>query len=58
MKVVGVKIRAELKVDVPKYEGSGSFVSPSLGRHRNTPCIDLKRLWLQKFLYFTQLVKK
>lgn len=30
MKVVGVKIRAELKVDVPKYEGSGSFVSPSL----------------------------
>lgn len=30
VKVVGVKIRAGLKVDVPKYEGSGSSVSPSL----------------------------
>lgn len=58
MKVVGVKRRAELKVEVPKHQGSGSSVSPQLGRHRNAPCINLRGFWLQKLLYFTQLVKK
>lgn len=46
MKVVSVKRRAELKVDVSKHEGSGSSVSPQLGRHRNALCVNLRGLLL------------
>lgn len=50
VRVVRVKRRAALKV--PKHEGSGSSVSPQLGKNRNAPCVNLRGLWLQKLLCF------
>lgn len=58
MKVVGVRIQTELKVDVSKHEGSGSSVSLEIGRCKNAPCVGLRGLWLRKVFYFTQLLKK